>query len=65
MSVTLILIAITCAVSLVALNNPKMLEALILWPPAVAGRWRQDSGQPQVALAYGAALLEPVQRCVE
>lgn len=35
MSVTLILIAITCAVSLVALNNPKMLEALILWPPAV------------------------------
>ena len=35
MSVTLILIAITCAVSYVALNNPKMLEALILWPPAV------------------------------
>lgn len=36
MSVTLILIAITCAVSFVALNNPKMLEALILWPPAVS-----------------------------
>jgi len=36
MSVTLIIIAITCAVSFVALNNPKMLEALLLWPPAVA-----------------------------
>jgi membrane associated rhomboid family serine protease len=35
MSVTLIIIAITCAVSFVALNNPKMLDALILWPPAV------------------------------
>ena len=36
MSTTLILIAITCAVSFVALNNPKMLGALILWPPAVS-----------------------------
>ena len=35
MSTTLILIAITCAVSLLAMNNPKMLDALILWPPAV------------------------------
>lgn len=35
MSATLFLIAITCAASFVALNNPKMLEALILWPPAV------------------------------
>ena len=35
MSVTLIIIAITCAVSFVSLNNPKMIEALILWPPAV------------------------------
>ena len=35
MSVTLIIIAITCAISFVALNNPKMIEALILWPPAV------------------------------
>jgi membrane associated rhomboid family serine protease len=35
MSVTLIIIAITCAVSFVALNNPKMIDALILWPPAV------------------------------
>lgn len=36
MSVTLIIIAITCAVSMVAFNRPKMIEALILWPPAVA-----------------------------
>jgi membrane associated rhomboid family serine protease len=36
MSVTLIIIAITCAVSLVAMNNPKMIDALILWPPAVS-----------------------------
>jgi len=36
MSVTLVIIAITCAVSFVALNNPKMIDALILWPPAVA-----------------------------
>ena len=35
MTVTLIIIAITCAVSFVALKNPKMIEALILWPPAV------------------------------
>lgn len=35
MTVTLIIIAITCAVSFVAFNNPKMIEALILWPPAV------------------------------
>jgi membrane associated rhomboid family serine protease len=35
MSVTLIIVALTCAVSLVAMNNPKMIDALILWPPAV------------------------------
>jgi membrane associated rhomboid family serine protease len=35
LSMTLILIAITCAVSLVAMNKPKMLDSLILWPPAV------------------------------
>jgi membrane associated rhomboid family serine protease len=35
MSSTLIIIAITCAVSLVAMGNPKMIGALLLWPPAV------------------------------
>ena len=38
MSTTLILIAITCAVSFTAMNNPKMIDALILWPPAVNRR---------------------------
>ncbi len=36
MSTTLILIAITCAVSFTAFNNPKMIDALILWPPALS-----------------------------
>jgi len=36
MPVTLIIIAITCAATFVAWRNPKMLEALILWPPAVS-----------------------------
>jgi membrane associated rhomboid family serine protease len=44
----LILIAITCAVSLVAMNNPKMIEALILWPPAV----RRDNDYYRL-LSYG------------
>ena len=35
MSLTLVIIALTCAVSLVAMRNPRMMEALILWPPAV------------------------------
>ncbi len=48
MSTTLILIAITCAVSFVAMNNPKMLEALILWPPAVSRR-----GEHYRLLSYG------------
>jgi membrane associated rhomboid family serine protease len=40
---TLVLIAITVAASLVALRNPPMLEALLLWSPAVRKRgewWR-------------------------
>ena len=36
MNITLIIIAITCVVSFVALNNTKLLERLILWPPAVS-----------------------------
>ena len=36
MSTTLILIAITCAVSFTAMNNPRMIDALILWPPAIS-----------------------------
>ena len=36
MNITLIIIAITCVVSFLALNNMKLLEQLILWPPAVS-----------------------------
>jgi membrane associated rhomboid family serine protease len=35
MSTNLILILITCAVSFAAMNNAKLLDRLILWPPAV------------------------------
>ena len=32
---TLVIIAITCVVSFAAFANPKLLDALIFWPPAV------------------------------
>ena len=35
---TLVIIAITCVVSFAALGNPKLLDALIFWPPAVTRR---------------------------
>ena len=31
---TLIIIASTCVVSFAAFGNPKLLDALIFWPPA-------------------------------
>jgi len=34
-SSTLIIIAITCVVSFVAFGNPKVMDELIFWPPAV------------------------------
>ena len=43
MIVTLALIAVTCIVSVSAFGNPRMLEALVLWPPAISRRhqyWR-------------------------
>lgn len=40
MSITLALIAITVAISLLAWQQPRLLEALIFWPPGVAkGQW--------------------------
>jgi len=42
MPVTLIIIAITCVVSFVAFSNPKLLERLILWPPAVSRKHQYD-----------------------
>lgn len=43
MSLTLIIIAITCVVSLMAFSNAELIQRLILWPPAIAKRgewWR-------------------------
>src|SRR5579885_2824062 len=43
MLVTIILIAVTCVVSLTAFGNPRLLDALILWPPAISRKheyWR-------------------------
>ncbi len=37
MSITLLIIAITCVTSFLALQNLKMMNELILWPPAVSG----------------------------
>jgi membrane associated rhomboid family serine protease len=36
MPVTLLLIAATCVVSFLAFSNPRLLERLILWPPAIS-----------------------------
>lgn len=35
MTITLIIIAITCLVSYLAFKNPRLLDDLILWPPAI------------------------------
>ena len=32
---TYAILGVTCVVTFIALNNPKLLDALILWPPAV------------------------------
>jgi membrane associated rhomboid family serine protease len=42
LSITLVLIAITVLVSWLAFNNPKLLERLILWPPAIDRRKQYD-----------------------
>ncbi|RYD16897.1 MAG: rhomboid family intramembrane serine protease [Lysobacteraceae bacterium] len=35
MPVTVAIIAITCVVSFLAFNNPRLMQQLILWPPAI------------------------------
>jgi len=35
MLITILLIAVTCAVSVTCFSNPQMLERLLLWPPAI------------------------------
>lgn len=42
LSITLILIVVTGLVSWMAFNNPKLLERLILWPPAIDRRKQYD-----------------------
>jgi membrane associated rhomboid family serine protease len=41
-NITLAIIVITCAVSFIAFNNPRLLERLILWPPAVSRQHQYD-----------------------
>ena len=48
MSLTLIIIAITCVVSFSAFNDRSVMDKLILWPPAVAG-----NGQYHRLITYG------------
>ena len=48
LSATLVLIAVTVAVSLLAMNNEKLLDRLIFWPPAVA-----RGGEYQRFVTYG------------
>jgi membrane associated rhomboid family serine protease len=42
MIVTLSIIALTCVVSFMAFNNPRLAERLILWPPAVSRQGQYD-----------------------
>lgn len=42
MPVTLIILAITCVVSFAALSNPRLIERLILWPPAIKRRHQYE-----------------------
>ncbi|GAA0710085.1 rhomboid family intramembrane serine protease [Dokdonella soli] len=36
MPVTLIIIAVTCVVSFIGFSNPRLIDRLILWPPAIS-----------------------------
>ena len=40
--VTLVILAITCLVSFVAFSNPRLLERLVLWPPAISRQHQYD-----------------------
>jgi len=42
MPVTLIILAVTCVVSFVAFSNPRLMERLILWPPAISRQHQYD-----------------------
>lgn len=40
--VTLVILIITCAISFAAFSNPKLLERLVLWPPAISRQHQYD-----------------------
>jgi membrane associated rhomboid family serine protease len=40
--VTLVILVITCAISFAAFSNPKLLERLVLWPPAISRQHQYD-----------------------
>ena len=40
--VTLIILAVTCVISFAAFSNPRLLERLILWPPAISRSHQYD-----------------------
>lgn len=42
MSVTLIIVVVTAVVSFAAFSNPKLIERLILWPPAITRNHQYD-----------------------
>lgn len=48
MSITLLIVAITVTISLLAFNDPRLMERLILWPPAI-----QRAGQYYRLISYG------------
>jgi membrane associated rhomboid family serine protease len=46
MSITLLIIVVTCVVSFAGFSNPALIDRLILWPPAISRRqeyWRLAS----------------------
>lgn len=42
LSLTTIIVAVTCLVSWLAFNNPRLVERLILWPPAIDRQKQYD-----------------------
>jgi membrane associated rhomboid family serine protease len=40
--VTLVILIITCAISFAAFSNPRLLERLVLWPPAISRQHQYD-----------------------
>lgn len=55
MSSNLIIIAITCIVSIIAFNNARLMQELILWPPAIS-----RDRQYYRLLSYGLLHADPM-----